>query len=235
MKSINYMSSVMVERLYRDSVLARVVPTLHTCLARELKGMSSILDLGCGASSPVAGLTDGWKVGVEGDEDSAERARRAGTHNEVMCADLRKLHFPRRSFDAVVLIEVIEHLQHYEGERLLDAAMGWARYKVIVTTPNGYWPQGKLDGNELQEHLCGWSIEELLERGMRVNGMAGARVFRKENCGVSNPEVTPFAATLRWEPWQMTMALAAVSQIITYRVPKYAFELFAVKEVNCTD
>lgn len=42
--------------------------------------------------------------------------------------------------------------------------------------------------------------------------------------------VFPLAATLKWKPWQITLALAAITQIYTYYRPKYAFELFAVWE-----
>ena len=38
-----------------------------------------------------------------------------------------------------------------------------ARKKVIVFTPNGFVPQRPYDGNPFQEHLSGWSVDEIHE------------------------------------------------------------------------
>lgn len=232
MSRLRAVGSSLVGTLYWSNRLGLVVPTLHSCLLRELVGMDSVLDLGCGPASPMGKVAGGWKVGVEGDNASAQIARDRGTHDVILCGDISSLCFPERSFDAVVLLEVIEHLPHHDGERLLENAFRWARSKVIVSTPNGFWPQGPLGGNELQRHLSGWTLAELRARGMRVVGLAGARALRKENQGIDDPRVTEFAATLRGKPWQLMMLFAAATQIVTYRVPRFAFELFAVFDVR---
>lgn len=218
------------EALYNSGGGSRIVPTLRSCLMAELDGARNVLDLGCGANSPVASVSGIRRVGVEGHFDSARLARSRGTHDEIIEADLRFVEFAPRSFDAVVMIEVLEHLEHKEGERLLDKAMSWSDHKVIVTTPNGYWPQGSLGGNELQVHRSGWTIEELQDFGMRIKGLAGARMLRVENKGVVPRGATEFAATLRGRPWPAALVLAAATQIITYRLPRFAFELFATWE-----
>lgn len=222
--------STLAERAYRSELLSCTMPTLASLLRRELTGVGTVLDLGCGADSPVQHLRGSYLVGVDGDHRTVQVARERGTHDEVLEADLMSVAFPAQSFDAVVLVEVIEHISHADGERLLRQALTWSRRKVIVTTPNGFWPQGPLDGNALQVHRCGWTIDELRGLGMRVRGLAGARVLRKENAGGSRSAVTPFAATVRWRPWPVWLAVAAATQVITYRMPRLAFELFAVWE-----
>ncbi|MHB1527475.1 MAG: class I SAM-dependent methyltransferase [Candidatus Dormibacteria bacterium] len=222
--------SAVVERVYASRLLSWAAPTLASLLQRELAGMGSILDLGCGESSPVRHMPGSYLVGVDGDHRTVQLAAERGTHDEVVEGDLRSITFPAKSFDAVVLVEVIEHMSHEEGERLLEQALTWSRVKVVVTTPNGFWPQGALDGNLLQVHRCGWTIDELKSLGMRVRGLAGARVLRKENPGRSRNGVTPFAVTVRWWPWPVWLGVAAVTQVVSYRLPCVAFELFAVWE-----
>lgn len=220
-----------VEFFYHSRVLNRLVPTVKSCVEHELKGFASVLDLGCGSNSLISDLGgDYYRVGVEGNSDAVALATKSKTHDYIFHADLREADFPEMSFDVVVLLEVIEHMPHEDGRKLIEKAQKWARKKVIISTPNGFWPQGALDGNVLQIHVCGWTIEELEALGMRVSGLAGLRALRRENEGIPKEGVSPLAATLKWKPWQITLAMAAITQIYTYYRPKYAFELFAVWE-----
>jgi hypothetical protein len=53
-----------------------------------------------------------------------------------------------------------------------------ARDKIIVFTPNGFLPQDPWDGNPMQEHLCGWSVEDFRSRAYRVEGVLGWKALR---------------------------------------------------------
>jgi len=76
--------------------------------------------------------------------------------------------FPAGSVDTVVLLDVIEHLEKDEGQRLLEATVKIARSQVIVLTPLGFMPQGEgeskdawgLDGTDWQVHRSGWVPED---------------------------------------------------------------------------
>jgi hypothetical protein len=73
--------------------------------------------------------------------------------------------FPPESFDTVLLVDVIEHLDRQTGENLLPRTLALARNQVAVFTPIGDMPQlhpdGKdawgLDGGMWQEHRSGWT------------------------------------------------------------------------------
>lgn len=77
-------------------------------------------------------------------------------------------HFPEKSVDTVILVDVIEHLNKKEGEKLLLATEKIVRKQIIIFTPLGFMPQhhadGKdawgLNGGDWQEHKSGWTPED---------------------------------------------------------------------------
>ena len=156
-----------------------------------------------------------------------DRARAIALYEQVIEEDALKVNFDEKSVDVVVLIELIEHLEPSEGEDLLRRAGSWARKKVIITTPNGFLPQGEIHGNPWQVHRSGWTIDNFQLHGMRVYGLAGYRCLHKVNEGDPTDGTTKFAATIR-SPWWFTLPLSAISQIYTSRHPALAFELLAV-------
>ena len=56
--------------------------------------------------------------------------------------------FPAKSVDTVFLVDVIEHLEKAEGQRLLAATEAIARSQVVVFTPLGFMPQHHGDGKD---------------------------------------------------------------------------------------
>ena len=223
--------SRLVEQLYASRVMNAVIPTVKSCAAKELRDCRSILDLGCGSESFIPLISGAAEViGVEADPQSAAAARSSGYYAEVINGDLRDLKFAPNTFDAVVLIEVLEHMPFSDGQELLKKAKSWSKKKLLVTTPNGFWPQGALHGNEYQRHVSGWKMDDLHDHGMRVKGLAGFKIFRKELEDVIDPEATALSFSMRWKPWQFWFVLSALSQIASYRLPKLAFELFAIWE-----
>ncbi|MHB8189931.1 MAG: class I SAM-dependent methyltransferase [Ferrimicrobium sp.] len=223
--------SRLVEFFYASSVLTTLIPTVKSRVEKELRGFQTVLDLGCGSDSfvPLIGRFD-QVVGVEADLASVNLARASGHYSQVYCADLCEIEFPERSFDAVVLIEVIEHMPFEEGLKLIEKAKLWTRGKLLITTPNGFWPQGALYGNDYQRHISGWNIRDLENIEMKVRGLAGFKLLRKELGDVINPGATALSYSIRWRPWQLWLTISALSQIVAYRVARTAFELIAIWE-----
>lgn len=214
---------------YERPLFSRVVPTLRGELTRELFGITSAIEIGCGEGTIVPSLIDGPCLGLEKFAPAAERARTTGRYSEIIEADALDLDVPDASVDAVVLLDVIEHLEKDAGYALLARAMRWARSKVILSTPNGFFPQAALNGNPWQVHKSGWSIEDLASLNMRIRGLAGHKWLHCEHHTSLPQYMTPFAATLK-RPWSVTLPLAALTQAYTVRFPSSAFELFAVWE-----
>lgn len=80
-------------------------------------------------------------------------------------------YFPPKSVDTVFLVDVIEHLEKEDGQKLLAATENIARRQIIVFTPLGFMPQHHDDGKDAwglsgaswQEHKSGWLPEDFGE------------------------------------------------------------------------
>lgn len=78
--------------------------------------------------------------------------------------------FLDKSWDVVLLMDVIEHLTKEDGFKALDHVERIAKKCVIIDTPNGFIPQEGWDAwdlphCDLQAHLSGWTDEEFRTRG----------------------------------------------------------------------
>lgn len=182
----------------------------------------SLLDVGCGASSPLQAPCARIRrtVGVDAHVESIRRSGALGIHDEYVCMDILDIadHFGPNSFDVVAALDVVEHFEKPDGSRLLQACETVARRLVIVFTPNGFLPQPALENNPWQVHRSGWGVEDFEARGYDVLGMNGWKPLRGE----------------RWEPRVAPAALghrlsAFTQPLVTYR-PRWAFQLLAVRK-----
>jgi len=208
----------MLKRAY--SVYERFSPSYYRLLKKELKGCKTVLEFGCGYDSPLRLLKGFHSVGIDIHAPTIERARALKTHDEYIIADVLKYR-SRKKFDCAVALDVIEHVKKKDGRRLMENMEKSAR-KVIIFTPNGYVPQAEeyVKENPFQAHLSGWTVIEFKKKGYQVRGINGLKWLRKEN------------AKVRGRPKLLWIALAEITQWITARVPRLAFQLLAVKETD---
>jgi len=151
-------------------------------LREVLKDCDTVLDVGCGKSMNMRWLGVKNSTGIDGYEPDLEEARRCGTHDQLVLGNVCKLdeYFKPDQFDAVVALDVIEHLTKEDGLRMMQAMEKIARRKIIIFTPNGFLPQRHLEKSDLQEHISGWEIAEMQQHGYRVIGMLGPKSLRGE-------------------------------------------------------
>lgn len=221
----------LIDWIYNTRIFARIFHTVVFCLRQELKDCETVLDLGCGPSSPLQYSRNiKYSVGVEIFKPYLEESKRRKIHSKYIEQRVEEVDFPEKSFDAVIMIEVLEHLPEKIGYEMLQKAENWARKKIIVSTPNGYLPQKARDGNLFQKHLSGWNIETMKRLGFRCRGLTGWKWLRKEAAG--NETKDGFLASIRVRPKIFWFVIATLSQLITYPFPKSAFELFCVKDSN---
>ncbi len=127
-------------------------------LAREVVGCESVLDIGSGLGAYI-GCGPPFRAALDAHApylalvDAAIKLQ--GRAQDIL-PRLRQ-----RSFDAVICIDVIEHLDKAEGVALLAELARVAAKIVVVFTPLGFHPQEGdawgLGGEHWQRHRSGWT------------------------------------------------------------------------------
>jgi hypothetical protein len=220
-----------IETFRASSIISKVVPSMPHLLARHLAGIGSVLDLGCGPKSPISNIeTGGEKVGIEAFESYVTAARASHTHDHIRHQTFSDLEVPPKSFDAVVMLDVIEHLERDEAMALIRTAESIARKKVVISSPNGFIHQHALDGNPLQQHLSGWTVNEMRSMGYTCRGLAGPKWLRHEVDSETMGD--DLLVTIRFRPRIAWFCVAAALQPLTYRFPALAFSVFSVKTMH---
>jgi SAM-dependent methyltransferase len=222
----------MIEKIYHNRIFSWLFPTTVYCLRKNLRDCQAVLDLGCGLSSPLKYCKNiKYSVGVEAFKSYLEESKKRKIHSEYIEKKIEDVDFPEKSFDAVIMIEVLEHLPENAGYAMLKKADKWARKKVIISTPNGFLRQRARDGNELQQHLSGWETKTLKKMGFKCYGLSGLRRLHGENPEDIETSGNDFTASMRWRPKVFWFTVAAVSQLVTYFMPSLAFEIFCIKKI----
>jgi len=73
-------------------------------------------------------------------------------------------------FDAVLCLEVLEHLSKHEGSVLIEQLEQIAVKRIILTTPAVFLKQEPFGGNPWQKHKTFWTPHELENRSCKVAG-----------------------------------------------------------------
>jgi len=205
---------------FEKYVIKRFFTSNIELMKRELFDCKTVLDLGCGCNSPIQYCNVPFSVGVELFEPYLQESKKKSIHNEYINADIRKIEFKTKSFDAVMAIDVLEHLTKEEGYELIRKMEKWGSKKIIIFTPNGLVWQDGYDNNSLQEHKSGWNVEELEKLGFKVFGINGWKKLRG------------YKASIKYKPTRLWSIISDLTQKITYYFPKFAFQLFAVKQID---
>lgn len=194
--------------------------TLAMELENLLFGCDSVLDLGCGDNSPLGFIEKkNYLVGIDGFKKSIQISKNKNIHDKYSHKNILEIKndFKKKSFDAVVALDVIEHLKKQDGFKLIKLMEYFAVKKVILLTPNGFVNQPG-EGNGLQEHLSGWRVSDFRKLGFKVFGRYGIKSLRKEK------------AELKYKPKALWGLISELSNLLyTRKNPKKAYSLLAVK------
>lgn len=195
----------------------------YKTLENHLKGCSSVLDVGCGSDSPLARIKKFFTShGIDAHKPSILKSKDKKIHDNYTVGNINDLksHFKRKSFDAVIALDVIEHFPKKDSYKLISEMEKIAREKVILLTPNGFYPQDGYDSNPYQIHKSGWLSEDLRKLGYKVYGLRGIKYLRGDY------------ATIKYKPWILWGAIAFISEPLLYLSPNLSYDLFAVKKIK---
>lgn len=157
-----------------------------------------ILDVGCGFGKwGNLCLTNYWEthsaneggspqiVGIDAYLPNVNMAKNNGCYTQVLHAIFPPLPFDKQTFDTVLMIEVVEHLQEEKAIELIKEAKRVAKYRVIISTPNFpnfREPHITITGlNDIEAHISFWSRRCLRQLGFRLYGAgwrSGGRYWR---------------------------------------------------------
>jgi SAM-dependent methyltransferase len=133
----------------------------------------TVLDVACGLSLKSQYIQADVRVGVDIYRPYLEKIESRVPY-AVINADalgLSTLFLPK-SFDLVLLLDIVEHLEKTDALRLIEMAEQIARIAVVIETPKGYVPQN-IDiwghgGDTYQTHRSAWEPEDFAARGYQV-------------------------------------------------------------------
>lgn len=191
-------------------------------LKKAVGNLGSLLDVGCGENSPIKYLDYSfYSVGIDLFEPSIRKSRGDGIHDKYLLMDALDLkdRFGSNSFDGVLALDLIEHLEKDRGRQLIGQMEDIARKRVILITPNGFLPQESYGENPHQTHKSGWKVGELKDLGYSVMGISGWKFLKGEK------------ASIRFKPTLFWRVVSILSQPLVKHHPEKAFELLCVKDL----
>jgi len=136
------------------------------------KRRGTLLDVGCGRHGPTTEVIRHLELkatGIDIFEPNVIEAR--GFYHNTVVGDARGLPFKDNSFDAVTSIEMLEHLDKSDGQKVLSELKRVCRGVLIISTPIGNNGHQDYYGNSHEEHKYIWSVGELREQGLSVRGI----------------------------------------------------------------
>ena len=210
-----------IKKIYRVYFPLRDIIYLKE-LERQLKDMESVLDLGCGESSPLKNIKkDFYSIGIDLSEENIKKSKELKIHNEYCLMNVLDIDkfFPEKSFDIIIALDLIEHLSKEEGKLLIKKMEKLAKKKIIIFTPNGFVKQKAIKNNPFQKHKSGWNCSEMKQFGYECLGMNGIKFIPRER------------ADIILKPKRFWEIVADISQKYVYHFPSLAFQLFCVKNL----
>lgn len=185
-----------------------------------LSDCNSVLDVGCGFNSAIGRVRKTfYSEGMDIYKPSIDISKKNKTHDNYKLGNIKTLekYYKQKSFDAVIALDVIEHLEKEDGIGLMEKMEKIARKKVIILTPNGFYHQGHIDGNIYQKHRSGWYTNDYKKRGYKVYGLWGLKAIRNED------------AQIKYKPRILWSFVAFITEPIFYYFPNLSFDIFAIR------
>jgi cyclopropane fatty-acyl-phospholipid synthase-like methyltransferase len=146
---------------------------LGDLIQTEITDKDTVLDLGCGIMSATDGLTCKSVLGVDVWKRYLEHIK--DRYQTVMISMEETGRFLNKSYDVVLCLDVLEHLEKNLALKIIDECKRIARNKVIIYTPSVHkdnssaekdaWGLGECP---YQKHISVIDVDDFTSRGFRV-------------------------------------------------------------------
>jgi len=197
----------------------------YSILRRYVNETDKVIELGAGVSSHIRIIYKDIDItAIDNHNASITKAIEKNIYTNYIEGDVLKLNdiLEANSYDVVVAFDLIEHLDKNQGEQLIQLMKNVARKRIIIYTPNGFLPQPAYDNNLFQEHISGWSYNEMRNKGFKIFGINGL----KQLSGMySLPIIRPIVLGIfiRNISWLILKLL---------KLEKYSFAIMCIKETK---
>lgn len=203
-------------------------PPTYKLMLRTLmpSGKLKVLDLGCGMGAAGEFLNPKKNhefIGIDIYEPYLKICKKKGNYRKIIRADITKFEIQKKSFDVVLLLQVIEHLDKKAGENLIRKATKAAKKCVIVSVPNGYCSQKKYDGSIYHKHTSTWIASDLRQLDFKVYGQGLKIIYGSRSYGGGKNAIW-------WQKIAVPLAALLLPFIIIY--PRIAAQLIGVKYLD---
>jgi SAM-dependent methyltransferase len=176
---------------------------------------ASVLDVGCSDGRGSEVLRRRQAFGIDIDRDGL----RKGTRASLVVGDIRAMPYRDDAFDAVVALDVIEHLEKDDALRVIAEMERVARNVVVISTPSGFLETPPAPPDEpWHDHKCGFEPADLAHLGYEVSGFGGPKSMRADG---------------GWFKWGVAgMAFVAATDWYWSSRPEQAFTLRGIKRLD---
>lgn len=207
-------------------IVRKIIPSqkdiTRKILKKELHDCKNVLDLGCGERSPLHLLKDDpkfknlYSVGVDVFSPYIlKNVKENKIHSKYINQNIFEIDFPEKSFDCVIMLDVIEHFEKKDFLKFLPKLEKIAK-KIVIMTPNGFVQQKEYDENPYQLHKSGWTVADMKKLGFICYGMSGLKSIYESNI----------------KPTILKTLLINLSQMFFNKIPEKCFHIFCIKKTK---
>ena len=155
------------------------MPEISTMVNEIIGPGNTVISLGCGICNESRNIIKTDFLGIDLYEPYITKLNKEGINAiKYDITEVRDI-IAENSYDVVIIMDVIEHLTHEAGLKLIADAESIARKFVFIFTLDGFIkePVGKglgtdawdLGTNKLQKHISGWSQLDFISRGYNLS------------------------------------------------------------------
>jgi SAM-dependent methyltransferase len=147
-----------------------------------LDGDASLLDIGCGIGQ-YSTLASGEYLGIDLNRRyiNYAQSRRGGPGRSFRCVDVRDLSAEGRSFDVVLMVDFLHHLDECACHSLLETARAMTRRALVSFEPIA----------EQRNPVGRWIVEH--DRGDHMRPLVGLRALLETVSGLAVREEVELA------------------------------------------